>query len=189
MIVQQYSSSFSPYSTVLVPFSFPPICSPHLTLSLHPHWLPPTDLQGSLQGFCLLEAASSPSFIPVIPPQSFLTRYSSPSSREGVVIGRIFWKSMWLQVRCGSFSWQIKFKERKALSGWVMFCSSPWLSLYAHHILDVNVNLMEAAPASQTLISAALYLAYDEEKHQLHRISCYNCHHKVTVSCLIWQHC
>lgn len=46
------------------------------------------------------------------------------------------------------------------LSAWTLFSRYPWLARHGHYITDVNMNYIKAALA---LISAPLYLAYDDE--------------------------
>lgn len=47
--------------------------------------------------------------------------------------------------------------------GWTMFSSYPELTLHGHYVMDVNMNYNKAASGSLALISALLYLAYDDE--------------------------
>ena len=46
---------------------------------------------------------------------------------------------------------------------WTLCNSYPLLTLHGHYIMDVNMNYTKTASGSLALISALLYLAYDDE--------------------------
>ena len=56
-----------------------------------------------------------------------------------------------------------KGKKREPCADWTLFSSYPSLTLHGHYIMGVNMNYIKVASSSLALISALLYLAYDDE--------------------------